>query len=665
MLFFTIPGICSARMLGLWSSRQSLLGRLMPAPALGLILYGPLAFVCFTIFNFSLITIATTWIMFIVATLAMAKWRPFSGSLLSPNISNNSAILLLIFAGAWALLPASENYPYRGYGGLYTNDPLYDHVKVAFTDAIVREGMPLKNPFYAPAGERIALSYSYGWYIPSAIVKRLTHADGWESEIANSWSTSFSIIAFLAALACALSGGSAAGFWLIAVAAVGPLAPDLLPRLCGHYLAPLVALYPGNHGLEVPWLQLAWAPQHVFSALAIVVMLWMTSAVLADAAWRKRFIVAIGFAAAGAFESSSWVGGIAIVAATPVLVVAAASLRLGRQRIITFLKTVVPAVILCALLILPLLLVLTHGTAQSEQPRTMGFGIFETTDLEAHLGLHGTAQMVARIILYWIHFLPLSFGAIYIVGLPMMFLFRPQTPGERAFRAVAIGGMIGFLLVSQFLKSTIRANDLGWRAVNVSTMLLCTFAAIGLSQFRIRPILGPLGIASLALGLLATVTVANVPIPLTRPPEDVIALHRAYARQYEAWKAVRRYTKPTDLVQENPEGFADLPPWAIELPYHLFADRSAAYSCDGTARTYAFRYSWDENRRTGRMIASIFSNDPRVKYIKELRWTFNVKALLVTVRDPVWKSTVIEDSGVYRIVAHNDEYKVYIATVGR
>ena len=663
----------------------------MMTPALGLVLYTPLAFLCLSLVGFSMASVVITWIVFIAAALIWAWKRPLrtqaDESLLAPAISNWKALGLIAMAMLWGIIPAINVYPFTRDGGIYTNDPLSDHVKIAFTDAIVREGMPLKNPFYAlaaqngsPPGQRILLSYSYAWYLPNAMVKKLSHASGWQVEVAMTWFTSFVIWTFLAAIACAISGSAAAGFWLIVVAACGPPSWDLLPVIFGPRSNWIFGL-PTTHGLEVPWLQLAWAPQHAYSALAVMITLWLVSATLVATRVRIRFMIGIALAAAAAFESSSWVGGVALAAATPVLLLSAALLRIDRKRLLVIAGTVLPAVVLTGLFILPLLRVLMAGTQQSEQGHLIAFDIFPSTLLEDHLGLSGTPKMIARVILFWVHLLPLSFGAIYVIGLPAMIAFRSRSVAEKTFRAVALGGTFGFLLVSQFIKSAIRGNDLGWRAVNVSEMFLCIFAGLAIDQLLraenpgsfarfssargwipSRRILVPLTFTILSFGLLSTARVEGLPLP---PAGESIAPHaqqlaKAFADQAKAWQAVRHFTKPKDLVQANPRAFDDLPPWAISLPYHLFADRSAAYSCDGTARTYAFRYSWEDNREQERLVAAAFAAKPKVAVIKHLRWDLNVMAILVTPADPVWNSTAIEDSGVYKLKTKTDTYKVYV-----
>ena len=679
-VFFSIAGIAACRALGVSGGEKTMLGRWMMAPALGLSLYTPFAFLILSLIGFSVAKVLITWAIFTGSALAVATLRPrITTGLLFPEITNRHAAMLIVLAMLWGMMPASLIYPFPDNGALYTNTPLADHVKIAFTDAIVREGMPLKNPFYAPAGKRILLSYSYGFYLAGAFVKSICHSTGWSTEVAMTWFAAMAMVLFLAAIASAIAGSAAGGFWLVMVSAIGFCSFRVLPLILGTQCGWLIGVL--EHGLEVLVVQLSWAPQHTVAALAVIVLLWLCSAVLAETTVWKRWIVAIALAAAAGFEDSSWVGGVALAAAVPILLLSAALLRLPRKHYLRFAATIASAVLVCAGMIVPLLRTYLAGKQQGRQDRPIALAIFPTTLLEQCLSLHGVSLSLARIVLFWVHLLPLSFGVAYLVGLPALIWIIPRSLGERTFKAVALAATIGFLLVSQFIKSTIRENDLGWRAVNVPVMFLSIFAAVAIADLLNprtnagaryltrwippRAVSIPIALALLTLGLFSTGAWVGIPRPQADQTAEQLQMHEAFAHQQDAWRAVRHWTKKNDLVQANPNAFSKLPPWSISLPFHLFADRSCAYSCEGTGKTYAFRYSWEENTRQGELVASIFSANPKRSAIQKVRQDLNVKALLVTPADPVWKSQAIEKSGVYRLAAATADYRVFVATAQR
>jgi hypothetical protein len=105
----------------------------------------------------------------------------------------------------WALVPTVNIYPFLFENGIYINGQIFDHMKIALINTMTREGFPPLNPFYAPEGERIPLIYYYGWHFNAAIIKMLTSATGWQTEIGFAWFSSFSILCFLMALSIRLS----------------------------------------------------------------------------------------------------------------------------------------------------------------------------------------------------------------------------------------------------------------------------------------------------------------------------------------------------------------------------------------------------------------------------------------------------------------------------
>jgi hypothetical protein len=685
LFLFAITGLAALRALGFWrnSIRVPSADILLMAPAVGMGVFLPISLVFTTLLRFSTGSVLLCWALTSATMWLLARRRPVDPLLdevdaaadTPRRITIAATIVLILGAALAALVPTIQVYPFILHGGLYVFSPTADHVKVAFTDAIARGGLPLKNPLYAPRGDRILLSYSYGWYVLAAEIKKLSHSTGWQAEVALTWFTSFAVIGFLSAQACRLCCKARAGIWLILLFLVGPLSSDLLPLVLGDHWLALVGL-PSTHGLELPWLQLAWAPQHAFSALAVVVLIWLMSIVMATPTIHWRFALAIGLITAAGFESSIWVGGVALAAAAPLLIIAALALRMSSRQYLRLGLTVGTATLICIVSIIPLLIGLKSGTSSFGDKPPIGLAVFPSTLLEDHLGLTGSAKTAARIVLYWIHLLPLSFGAIYLIGLPAMFLWRPQSLAQRTLHAMALAATVSFLLVSQFIRSTILANDLGWRAVNVPVMLMLVWAAIAITSLLDRSDLAPVkwrllgcvaklrdvaiscAIGILTLGLFATVRLVAQPIPILPAEAEE---HRLFAQQAWAWEIVRRYTKPTDLVQASPDAFPDVTPWPISLPYHLMADRATAFACLGTGRAYAFRYPAIDANRQYHLIHDAFVAQPKPKTLQTLHDQLHIMAIVVTPQDGIWPTQVIEQSGLYRCVAATESYKVYVA----
>jgi hypothetical protein len=684
-LLFGLPGFAALRALRIAPPLRRIpaIATWLLAPAMGLCTFGPWSFLSTSIVGFSNLALLASWLLCVAAAFFLARWRSSPDQNLPvpsvpagiPSISNSATILLIIAAMLWAAIPAMTIYPGLYKGALYADREIGDHLKIGMVDGIAREGMPARNPFYAPDGKRILLSYSYGWHFLAAELKKLTRVSGWEAEVAMTWYTGFAMICFLAAIACGLTGKASAGLWVVLLAITGPLSDDMLPILLGPRWLYLIGLA-RTHPLEIPWIQMGWAPQHALSGLAVALLLWLLSGVLSMEKPRLAYMLAIGLVTAAGFECSVWVGGFALMVVSPLLLVAVAALRLPMRNYLATIKTCLPSAVLCLAALIPLLLGLFSGTQQFGARSHVGFGIYESTYLETHIGLPENWQIAARIVLFWIHLLPLSLAAIYVVGLPAMFAWRPQSLPQRTFRTISLTATFGFLLVTQFLRSTIANNDLGWRSMNVSLMFLLIWAAAALADIprlggeaiqrwrqravlvRGRAFIFPLAVGLLALSIVSTAHLVGYPIPPS--PEDM-NLHRQFAQQAEIWAIVRTYTKPTDLVQSNPDGFADLPPYPCNLPYHLFADRPSAYGCFGSAYVYAFRHSSDANYSQYHLVEDVFSANPRPESIQAMHDRLGVKAIVVIRADPVWSSNAIAESGLYRRVVGTRDYRIFIA----
>ena len=252
---------------------------------------------------------------------------------------------------------------------------------------------------------------------------------------------------------------------------------------------------------------------------------------------------------------------------------------------------------------------------------------------------------------------------------------------ERIFQALSIGSTLGFLLIVQFIKSTIHNDDIGWRGVLVPVMLLLVWSAIALTELmncqtiptmrwrfnalfmRWRFTILSLVIVGLTLGILSSIRLWQFPDPSYRQPDaNTLALHQGFLRQQQAWTKVREYAEPSDRVQSNPDGYATLTPWPATLPYALFADRAIAYANVEYATVYAYRYDRTKNIQQYQLIQNIFSAQPTESALRTLRDTLKVKVLLVDKFDAVWHSTAIESSGFYQLVYQEADFKIYVAT---
>lgn len=669
IVLFSLPGLAVLRLLGL-INRKHILAALLVAPALGLCTYGPFSLALASLFGYSTINLIAIWILFQVIIWIWAKRSP-TGSFC--EISHQHSLLLLIGIALCAVIPTINIFPALFQDGLFVNDYIFDHAKVALVDSIAREGMLPINPYYAPNGETIPLIYYYTWHFLASQLKLITNVTGWQAEVAFNWFTGFATIGFLSALAIRITKKYIAGLLLLLFVLLGPPA-DLLPFLLGPRWENLVA-YPPVHGLEVLWMQMAWVPQHVFSALALVVLLFITTQILTTKTLQFQYALVAGLSVAAAFGSSTWVGGIGFVLVLPAVIAMAFMLRLPASNYIHTLKIALIAIFICVLFSLPLLISQASGPSLTESKLPFGLGLYTATRLfskEPYLGY------IAHMILFWVQFLPLNLGIMFILGSLAMISRSCSQLEQRSFQALSIGATFGFLLITQFVKSTFWNNTFGWRAVLVPVMLLMIWSAIALTELithhsltqwrprmfleRWRTMIFALVIVGLTIGMLSSFRLWRLPDPSYHPPNsEMLAQHQGFLRQHEAWAKVREYAGPKDRVQANPDGYAKLTPWPATLPYALFADRATAYANPEYATVFAYRYDQAERDQQYHLIQNVFSAQPTESSIQKMRDVLKVKVLLVDKFDAVWTNDAIERSGYYKLVYKTIDFKIYVA----
>jgi hypothetical protein len=673
-LYFSVPGLAVSALVGgrgCWPGPL----RWMIAPALGLVVFGPFSLACSSLFGYSQATLWTTWAGF---SLPMAMWGRSSGpdreaGRLRPRLTSGGWWLLagiLVFS----MVPTLAIHPILHHDGVFVGPQLLDHGKTAMVAAMAREGLPPVNPYYAPDGEKIGLIYYYGWHFLASQPVLLTGITAWQADLALTWLTCAASAGFLCSLAVRLGGRLAAGWVTLALLTTGP--PYYVLRFV---LGPRGSNWvnkPDGHPLELFWEQIGWVPQHVASALAIVVLLFLMARVLKEAKPKLHSILFLGLTAASAFNSSVWVGGVALALSVPALLIALLGLRLDRRAYLAGLKTGAAALAVAVLFMLPVLQSITSGPSVIDRPFPFRIELWTATRLiSKDSGVWGVAL---HALLYWIQFLPLNLGIVYLLGLPSMLARRPSTGEERIFLALGIAATLAFLLVAQLLASSIYNNDLGWRAVLPPIMLMSVWAATalvdlgscravgaGLPGWGSRSLLARfpraflhMSVAALTVGLLAAAAVWRWPVA-EYLKHDRPALRRALVAQEQGWERIRLLTDPEDLVQDNPDSpYQTL----FRVPITaLLADRATAYAGREWVEVYAYTYDRDTMQRQYETVRSVFGSDVTKERLLVLRDRLRVKALLVTTADPVFRSKEIDRSGVYELAESAPGYKIYLA----
>jgi hypothetical protein len=271
----------------------------------------------------------------------------------------------------------------------------------------------------------------------------------------------------------------------------------------------------------------------------------------------------------------------------------------------------------------------------------------------------------------------MTLGVSVVLGLPALVARKGDASG-RILRLIAGFGGFGFLLVTQFFKSNIANNDLGWRAPIVPIIMLSAWASAALVELplvgtvsglwrrramlvRFRSVLMPLGWLGLVLGLWSMLVFYPVAWTMAVPASS-LAAHQRFLLQDQAWHDARRFAAKNQRIQANPDGFPELVAWREVLPQALFSDRSTAYQSPDYAITYAYTYDRKQMERQYQLIRRVFHGHPRRTDLRLLRDVLGVKVILVDTDDLLWGSRVLDRSRIYRLAERRKFYRIYVAT---
>ncbi len=607
---------------------------LAAAPALGWAVCTVIALPVLSLTGFAPIPVT----LCAAAVLAACLW----GIRHAPSPGMRLPIWASILALASGCLPLMAIMPKPVAGGIFLAPPMFDHVKIALVDAILRDGLPVPNPFYGPASPG-HLAYYYLWHFGAAQLACLLHTGGWQAEAASTGFTAFSSVMLMMGLAAALGGRSLAVCGAALVALPGSLRPVLSLALGAGRAH---ALIPGSSDIG-NWLnQAAWVPQHLASATCVVLSALLMLR-LAQGGWNLAGL--LGLTVAAGFESSVWVGGIAFAGAGAALGLWLLVTAYRQDRVGLVSRGLV-ACCLTALLIAPFVLAEWHGLAA----RHSGAGI-----MAEPYGVFGSLvppawRTVLDVLAYWLVLLPFAFPALIPLGAAAMLRpgILPRARG-RVAPALAITAL-ACLAVGWLFRSTLDNNDLGWRSVLPALLILAPCTAVlaeRMARFR------PKAIAACALlgalGLPQTAIFLGDYASGQRPGDP-----EGFARAAPLWRAVRGLAGPDDRIANNPLALQAATPWPDNIGWALLSDRPSCYAGWESVLAYG-GLSRSALETINDRFARIFAGTPQTHDLLSLADTDNCRIAVVTPADGAWRHDPFATSPLFRLAAETAAWRIY------
>ena len=544
-------------------------------------------------------------------------------------------------AAAVSVLPVLALMPKHALGGMVLARPMFDHVKVAIIDVILRDGLPVRNPFVAlPGADHLA--YYYLWHFSAAVLACVFRVRGWTADAAMAGATAWMSVMLMMGLAKSAGRRNLACGVVACLAMAGTLRP-VLDTLLGRRLAAGIIFQDAD--LEGWLFQAAWVPQHLASACCLVTAVLLLTRLAEGAGWLAAGV--LGLAAAAGFESSAWVGGVTFAVVAP-LVGAVLLAGLPRPRRAGFAARVAGAAGLTVLLILPFLtsqmgaLAARHGGAPLAliPYRVLGSAVPEAW------------QPVLDVPAFWLLAVPACLPALLPGAAYLAAALRRRAPASAAsWAAVALAS----LAVASLLRSVIANNDLGWRAVLPAVLVLMGLSGGAVARLVSQRRWVALAAASTCL-LLGLPSGAGLVWSFASGEPSRQAPELAAAPGL--WDAVRRVTGPDERVVDNPAFLADVTPWEDNISWGLFSDRPSCFSGWQSVAAYGAlpRAGLDG---LDKMTKRVFAGAPSADDLTTLIRRFGCRVFVVLPGDGAWTADPFAGQAGFRLVEGKAGWRIY------
>ncbi len=563
---------------------------------------------------------------------------------------------VLLVAVGWVIVGALSLVDIQIGHRLYFPVSSYDNqLRVPFTAAIAREGIPPSNPFFL-GGHPSPLRYHYFWLIPCALIDRLSGSLG-SARIAVIAGTLWSGLGLLGLIALYLRFFQAKGGdrierrTFIAVAFLGVTGLDIVPVLtvnfASHILLPTIEWW--NQQISAWITTMIWVPHDLAGLTA-----GLTGFLLAwDAAQQVRLrrtivgILVAGLAFASSVGCSVYVGG-TVAAGCALWLLVALLKRWWRHAVVLGL-----AGILAGALLLPFISEVTRGLGGASASSPISFTVRSFPLVDAAIRTTPGKTLALNAL-----FLPLNyfleFGFFFVVGcVAVREFWRHGFRDRAAWCAAALAA--ASLFVCTFVQSgVITNNDLGFRSPLVVQFILLLWTVEmweeGLLGFgpshavperRAAPylvalaiVLGVLG-SSYELCLQRTFPILWDAFGLQSrnliPPGRQLG-RRTFALR-SAYQELDRLLPPSAIVQHDPqlEGIGN-------IPAALYSDRQMVADGGNCTTVFGGSKAFCDDVILPRL-KPLFDDRPSVTAAEAAATCrrFSITALLFKDTDPVWK----------------------------
>jgi hypothetical protein len=135
------------------------------------------------------------------------------------------------------------------------------------------------------------------------------------------------------------------------------------------------------------------------------------------------------------------------------------------------------------------------------------------------------------------------------------------------------------------------------------------------------------------------------------------AASKAFAATPELWQAVRRIAATDERVANNPEFFATMTPWPVNISWALLSNRRSCYA--GPAFTPLTALSPPVSDRLSSLFTRVFAGEPESRDIEEMAKLYRCDVIVITPDDGAWKNDPFAANPFYRLSESAKAWRIY------
>lgn len=266
------------------------------------------------------------------------------------------------------------------------------------------------------------------------------------------------------------------------------------------------------------------------------------------------------------------------------------------------------------------------------------------------------ATALANGLAFWLLAMPIDWPAIYLPGLAAaaVALTRRRLPrGATLDTALLLSLAVAGLLVAFVFRSVIGNNDLGWRSIIASFMVLGIFTAAGLTTWFQARTLVVLTALLVGLGLHGTSRQADALVAGISSPTA-----QELARAPALWEAVRRHSGPDDRVVNNPLYLQETTKWPTNITWALLSDRRSCYAVWEMVLVFSPLVD-DQAWEVAQIYNRVFAGRPAPDDLTRMSTRYGCDVAVVVPSDGAWTSDPFADSALYRPVEVTTQWRIY------